>query len=70
MKSSEFIHQRPDLRGVSQTCYMIDRAAHKLMLMSNRQRMTVTELRAQVQVLQAWLNQLDEQLAQAPPSNT
>jgi hypothetical protein len=37
--------------------------------MSLRQHMTVTELRAQVAVLQQRLNDLDAQLAQAPVPN-
>lgn len=64
MKDTEFIQKRPDRGGVIQTCGYIEHGAHKLRLMSNRQHMTVTELRAQVAVLQQWLRDLDDQLAQ------
>ncbi len=66
MKDTDFIQQRTDRGTIGQTCTYIENAAHKLKLMSVRQHMTVTELRAQVGVLQKWLSDLDTQLAQAP----
>lgn len=66
MKDSEFIQQRADRGTVAQTCTYVENAAHKLKLMSVRQHMTVTEIRAQVGVLQKWLSDLDTQLAQVP----
>lgn len=66
MKDTEFIQQRADRGSIAQTCTYVENAAHKLQLMSVRQHMTVTELRAQVNVLQKWLSDLDTQLAQAP----
>jgi hypothetical protein len=69
MKDSEFIQQRADRGSIMQTCTMVDTAGHKLMLMS--QRMTATELRAQVNVLLTWFRELDTQLAEQsePPSS-
>lgn len=64
MKNTEFIQQRDDRGTIGQTCYYIEKGAHKLKLMSLRQYMTVTELRAQVSILQKWLRDLDEQLGQ------
>ena len=64
MKAAEFIQQRSDRGKIGQTCYYIEKAAHELQLMSRRQYMTITELRAQAGVLQTWLQDLDEQLAQ------
>ena len=55
MKESEFIQQHPKNGNIQQTCYYLEKGAHKLMLMSRRQHMTVTELHAQVEVLQKWL---------------
>jgi hypothetical protein len=62
VKDSEFIQERADRSEIMRTCSMVDTAGHKLMLMSRRQRMTATELKAQVGVLLTWLNRLDEQL--------
>lgn len=64
MKDSEFIQQRDDRGKIGETCFYVEKAAQELLLMSRRQYMTVTELRAQVSVLQKWLGDLDEQLAQ------
>ena len=69
MKEGEFIRERSDWGSVGQTCSYVETAAHKLMLMSRRQHMTVTELRAQVGVLQKWLSDLDAQLAQPSPQD-
>jgi hypothetical protein len=65
-KESEFIQQHPNRENIQQTCYYLEKGAHKLRLMSRRQHMTVTELHAQVGALQKWLRDLDEWLTQAP----
>lgn len=64
MKDTEFIQQRDDRGKIAQTCTYVEKGAHEFKLMSQRQYRTVTELRAQVGVLQKWLHDLDEQLAQ------
>lgn len=66
MKDTEFIRKRSDWSKIGQTCYYVEKGAHELLLMSRRQHMTVTELRAQVNVLQKWLADLDAQLSQGP----
>lgn len=69
MHDTEFIQKRTDRRKIDETCYFIEKAAHELLLMSRRQRMTVTELRGQIRVLQKWLRDLDRQLAATPESD-
>jgi hypothetical protein len=66
MKDSEFIQKRSDRGKIGQTCHYIETGAHKLLLMSRRQHMTVTELRAQAKVLQQWLTDLEGYLATEP----
>jgi hypothetical protein len=65
MKESEFIQQHPKRGKIQQTSTYIEKGAHELKLMSQRQHMTVTQLRAQVGVLQKWLHDLEEWLQQA-----
>ncbi len=67
MHDAEFVQKRTDRLKIDETCYFIEKAAHKLLLMSRRQRGTVAELRGQISVLQKWLRDLDDQLA-VPPS--
>ena len=64
MRQTNFIQLREDRSSIGHTCSYIASKAHTLKLMSLRQRMTVTELRIQVAVLQQCLYELDAQLAQ------
>ena len=64
----DFFQERPDRGLMQQRCTYIEQAAHTRMLASRRQHITTTERQAQVGVLRAWLRELDEQRAAAPPA--
>ena len=49
-----------DREAISKTCSYIERASHKLQLMSVRKNMTATEMQAQIGVIKKWLTDLEK----------
>ncbi len=64
MKDSEFLRNHANWNSLGATCYYIEKGAHELNLMSRRQHITITEMQAQVQILQKWLGDLHERLSE------
>jgi hypothetical protein len=62
MQDSDFLNNSADRPAITKTCDYLERASHKLQLMSVRKNMTVTEMLAQIGVIKTWLADLESAL--------
>jgi hypothetical protein len=70
MQDSDFLSNGADREAISKTCGYLERASHKLQLMSVRKNMTATEMKAQISVIKKWLGDLEKCVSAKPKKGT
>lgn len=63
MQESDSLSNGADREAISKSCGYLERASHKLQLMSVRKNMTATEMKAQISVIKKWLGDLEKCLS-------
>ncbi len=67
MQDSDFLNNGADRATIAKSCVYLERASHKLQLMSVRKNMTATEMHAQISVIKRWLADLEKQVVGKTP---
>ena len=70
MKDDEFLDVLQARGDITETCRYLERAVHKLQLMSVRKKITVVEMQAQIGQIKQWLGDLEKQVSKKPSKPT